>query len=93
MNDRRPDTPFPRHWLYYIIIKLVILAIAAGVLVIALMYNLSGPSITVAILSLALNLMCTGLFIVAVKKLIARPESTPAPEAPAPESSPPVMRA
>ena len=26
----RPDTPFPRHWLYYIFIKLVVLASAAA---------------------------------------------------------------
>ena len=26
---KEPDTPFPRHWLYYIAIKLVILAAAA----------------------------------------------------------------
>ena len=32
---KRPDTPFPRHWLYYIAIKLVILAVA---IVLALMY-------------------------------------------------------
>jgi hypothetical protein len=32
---KRPDTPFPRHWLYYIAIKLVILAAA---IVLALMY-------------------------------------------------------
>jgi hypothetical protein len=25
---KRPDTPFPRHWLYYIAIKLVILGAA-----------------------------------------------------------------
>jgi hypothetical protein len=25
---RKPDTPFPRHWMYYIAIKLVILAAA-----------------------------------------------------------------
>jgi hypothetical protein len=25
---KRPDTPFPRHWLYYIAIKIVILAAA-----------------------------------------------------------------
>lgn len=24
----RPDTPFPRHWLYYIAIKLLVLAVA-----------------------------------------------------------------
>ncbi|CCE06155.1 conserved hypothetical protein [Bradyrhizobium sp. STM 3843] len=22
----RPDTPFPRHWLYYIVLKLVLIA-------------------------------------------------------------------
>jgi hypothetical protein len=27
---RRPDTPFPRHWLYYIVLKLSILAIAVA---------------------------------------------------------------
>ena len=32
---KRPDTPFPRHWLYYIVLKLVILAAAV---VLALMY-------------------------------------------------------
>jgi hypothetical protein len=25
---KRPDTPFPRHWLYYIAIKIVVLAVA-----------------------------------------------------------------
>lgn len=24
----KPDTPFPRHWLYYIVLKLVVLAVA-----------------------------------------------------------------
>lgn len=52
--------------------------VGAGVLVISLSYGLAGPSITVAILSLALNLLCTGLFIVIVKKLIA---NTSKPEA------------
>jgi Kef-type K+ transport system membrane component KefB len=47
--------------------------VGAGVLVIALSYDLAGPSITVAVLSLALNLMCTGLFIVLVKRLIRAP--------------------
>ena len=23
---KRPDTPFPRHWIYYILIKLLVLA-------------------------------------------------------------------
>jgi hypothetical protein len=27
---KRPDTPFPRHWLYYIALKIVILVIGAG---------------------------------------------------------------
>ena len=24
----RPDTPFPRHWLYYIVLKLAVIAAA-----------------------------------------------------------------
>lgn len=28
---KRPDTPFPRHWLYYVIIKYAVLAIAVAV--------------------------------------------------------------
>jgi hypothetical protein len=24
----KPDTPFPRHWLYYIILKLAVIALA-----------------------------------------------------------------
>jgi hypothetical protein len=28
---KRPDTPFPRHWLYYIAIKIAVLAIAVAV--------------------------------------------------------------
>ena len=27
---KRPDTPFPRHWLYYIVLKLAILAVAVA---------------------------------------------------------------
>ena len=23
---KRPDTPFPRHWLYYIVLKIVVIA-------------------------------------------------------------------
>jgi Kef-type K+ transport system membrane component KefB len=45
--------------------------VGAGVLVISLSYGLGGPSLTAAVLSLALNLLCTGLFIVIVKRLIA----------------------
>lgn len=25
---KKPDTPFPRHWLYYIVLKLAVLAAA-----------------------------------------------------------------
>ncbi|HEY1364906.1 MAG TPA: hypothetical protein VGF60_21860 [Xanthobacteraceae bacterium] len=25
----RPDTPFPRHWLYYLVLKYVVIAAAA----------------------------------------------------------------
>lgn len=45
--------------------------VGAGVLVIALSYGLGGPTLTVAVLSLAVNLLLTGVFIVIVKKLIA----------------------
>jgi hypothetical protein len=45
--------------------------VGAGVLVISLSYGIGGPIITVALLSLAVNLLCTGLFILVVKKLLA----------------------
>lgn len=44
--------------------------VGAGVLVVSMSYGLIGPAITVATLSLALNLLLTGVFIAAVKKLI-----------------------
>jgi hypothetical protein len=25
---KKPDTPFPRHWLYYIVLKYVVIAVA-----------------------------------------------------------------
>ena len=43
--------------------------VGAGVLVISLSYGIGGPVVTVAMLSLALNLMLTGLFIFIVKRL------------------------
>lgn len=46
--------------------------VGAGILVVSLSYGIGGPAVTVAMLSLALNLLCTGLFIAVVKKLIAR---------------------
>jgi hypothetical protein len=27
---KRPDTPFPRHWLYYIVLKIAIIASAVA---------------------------------------------------------------
>ena len=45
--------------------------VGAGVLVISLSYGIGGPAITVAMLSLALNLLCTGFFIAIVKKLLS----------------------
>jgi hypothetical protein len=45
--------------------------VGAGVLVISMSYGIGGPIVTIAMLSLALNLLMTGLFIYAVKRLIA----------------------
>lgn len=45
--------------------------VGAGVLVISLSYGIGGPIVTVAMLSLALNLLLTGVFIWAVRRLIA----------------------
>jgi len=28
---KRPDTPFPKHWRYYIILKWVVIALAAAI--------------------------------------------------------------
>jgi hypothetical protein len=28
MKLRPPETPFPRHWLYYILVKIAVLAVA-----------------------------------------------------------------
>lgn len=44
--------------------------VGAGVLVISMSYGIGGIAVTVAVLSLALNLLLTGIFIIAVKKLI-----------------------
>jgi Kef-type K+ transport system membrane component KefB len=51
--------------------------VGAGVLVVSLSYGLSGPAITVAVLSLVLNLICSGLFIVIVKRLLVKVELHP----------------
>ena len=44
--------------------------VGAGVLVLSLSYGIGGPVVTVAMLSLALNLALTGVFIYLIKKLI-----------------------
>jgi Kef-type K+ transport system membrane component KefB len=46
--------------------------VGAGILVIALGYGISGPIVTVAALSLTLNLILTGVFILMVKRLIRK---------------------
>lgn len=57
--------------------------VGAGVLVVGLGYGIGGPVLTVAMLSLTLNLVLTGAFIVAVKWLIKPrlPKSMRAPTA------------
>lgn len=44
--------------------------VGAGILVVALSYGIAGETVLVAVISLALNLVLTGVFIVFVKKLI-----------------------
>ncbi len=45
--------------------------VGAGILVLSLGYGLGGPMITVAVLSLAVNLLLTGVFILIVRRLVA----------------------
>jgi hypothetical protein len=52
--------------------------VGAGVLVLSLSYGIGGPIVTVAMLSLALNLVLTGFFIWIVKRLIAGTPERPA---------------
>lgn len=51
--------------------------VGAGVLVVSLSYGISGPTLLVAILSLTLNLLLTGVFILVVKKLLRTPKEEP----------------
>ncbi|MDX2016369.1 MAG: sodium:proton antiporter [Planctomycetota bacterium] len=53
--------------------------VGAGVLVVSLSYGIGGPIVTIAMLSLALNLLCTGLFIVVIKKLLGAELNSPGP--------------
>jgi len=45
--------------------------VGAGVLIVSISYGIGGPMIAVAAASLALNLVCTGLFILAVRRLLS----------------------
>ena len=45
--------------------------VGAGMLVLSLSYGIAGPALSVAVLSLALNLLCSGLFVVVIKKLVS----------------------
>jgi Kef-type K+ transport system membrane component KefB len=49
--------------------------VGAGVLVVSLGYGIGGTATTVAMLSLALNLLLTGVFIAGVRRLLARPSA------------------
>ncbi|MDO5570340.1 MAG: sodium:proton antiporter [Bacteroidales bacterium] len=46
--------------------------VGAGILIIALGYNLGGPILIISILSLVLNLILTGIFVIFVKKLAVK---------------------
>lgn len=48
--------------------------VGAGVLIISLSYGIGGPIVTIAMLSLALNLVLTGAFIWVVRRLLASAE-------------------
>ncbi len=54
--------------------------VGAGVLVLSLSYGIGGPIVTVAMLSLAFNLALTGVFILAVRRLIDGVPESPAAE-------------
>ena len=62
--------------------------VGAGVLVLSLSYGIGGPIVTVAMLSLALNLALTGAFILVVKQLIR--DVPEAPERPSPSCANPL---
>jgi Kef-type K+ transport system membrane component KefB len=53
--------------------------VGAGVLVISMGYGIGGSALTVAVLSLAVNLLLTGAFIVAVRRLIHPKKEHPRP--------------
>ncbi len=53
--------------------------VGAGILVLSLGFGIGGPIVTVAMLSLAANLVLSGVFIVAVKRLMDHPENEQEP--------------
>jgi hypothetical protein len=65
------------HWKHRLAVAVAMFPrgeVGAGVLVISLSYGIGGPMITVAMLSLAVNLLLTGVFIVIVKSLLSSSE-------------------
>ena len=46
--------------------------VGAGIIFIALGYNIGGPALVISVLTLVLNLILTGIFVVWVKKLAIR---------------------
>ncbi len=63
--------------------------VGAGVLVLSLSYGIGGPIVTVAMLSLALNLALTGIFILVVRRLLNGLPDISQADARAPASSAP----
>jgi hypothetical protein len=45
--------------------------VGASMLVVSVSYGIAGPALTVAVWSLALNLLCSGFFVLIIKSLIA----------------------
>merc|ERR1719460_3248522 len=56
--------------------------VGAGVIVISLSFGVGGPAIAVAVMGLALNLICSSAFIMAVKALAEEPTTQYDPEPP-----------
>jgi hypothetical protein len=41
----KPDTPFPRHWLYYIVLKYAVIAVSA-LIALYVAYRLLAPAVS-----------------------------------------------
>jgi Kef-type K+ transport system membrane component KefB len=48
--------------------------VGASMLVVSVSYGIAGPALTVAVVSLALNLLCSGFFVLIIKRLITPPQ-------------------